>query len=78
MCTTRRQVGALCVVPLGRGECARVRDMLEIYASSNRMLATCASAGTDDTAVLAVVSLFLAYSVTDLHVHGLVLARRLS
>ena len=39
---------------------------------------TCTATNTDDTAVLAVVSLFLLFSVTDLLVHGLVLARRLS
>ena len=38
---------------------------------------TCAAIGTDDTPILAVVSLFLLFSVTDLLVHGLVLARRL-
>jgi hypothetical protein len=39
---------------------------------------SCAAIGTDDAAVLAVVGLFLLYSVTDLLVHGIVLARRLS
>lgn len=39
---------------------------------------SCAAIGTDDTAVLAVVGLFLLYSATDLLVHGIVLARRLS
>ena len=39
---------------------------------------TCAAIGTDDTAVLTVVSLFLLFSVTDLLAHSLVLARRLS
>lgn len=38
----------------------------------------CAGADTDDVAVLAAASLFLLFSVTDLLVHGLVFARRLS
>lgn len=41
------------------------------------MQPTCASASTDDAAVV-LACLFLAYSVTDLLVHGLVLARRLA
>ena len=39
---------------------------------------TCTATATDDTAVLAVACLFLAYSTVDLIVHGLVFARRLS
>ena len=39
---------------------------------------TCGSAGTDDAAVLVVVGLFLLYSVTDLLIHSVVFARRLS
>ena len=38
---------------------------------------TCAAIGTDDAAVV-LACLFLAYSVTDLLVHGLVHARRLA
>lgn len=77
MCTTRRRVGARSVVPLGRGECARVRDMLEINAPFNRMQPSCAAIGTDDAAVV-LVSLFLAYLATDVALCGLVLARRLA
>ena len=39
---------------------------------------TCTATATDDTAVLAVACLFVAYSVVDLLVHSLVFARRLS
>ena len=48
-------------------------------ASCNEMhTSTCSAIGTDDTAVLAVVSLFLLYSVADLLIHSAVFARRLS
>jgi hypothetical protein len=39
---------------------------------------TCTATDTDDAAVLAVAGLFLLYSFTDLLVHSLVFARRLS
>ena len=39
---------------------------------------TCAAAGTDDAAILAVVSIFLLYNVADLLIHSVVFARRLS
>ena len=50
-----------------------------IVTSFHRMQSsTCAAAGTDDAAILAVVSIFLLYNVADLLIHSVVFARRLS